>query len=95
MISLPNPVIFMTQTKLIQITNVDFDFDDDYYGDLDESQLTDQDLEDGEKYKQKILDSVVGKVYEVQDEDEISDLISDETGWSVMSVDYIEVVESF
>lgn len=95
MISLPNPTKIMIQTKLIQVTYVDFDFDDDYYGDLDESQLTDQDLEDGEKYKQKILDSVVGKVYEVENEDQIADLISDDTGWSVLSVDYIEVVESF
>lgn len=38
--------------------------------------------------QQKIISSVLGKEYEVEDEDEIADAISDDTGWLVKSLDY-------
>lgn len=38
--------------------------------------------------QQKIVDSVLGKEYEVEDETEIADAISDDTGWLVKSLDY-------
>lgn len=38
--------------------------------------------------QQKIISSVIGKVYEVEYEEEIADCISNDTGWLVESLDY-------
>ncbi len=73
---------------MLQVTEVDFDFDDDY-GNVD-----DEELQIAEDYKNKVVESVVGNVYEVEDEDELADVISDETGWCVRSLNYIQIVES-
>jgi hypothetical protein len=86
MISLPNPV--SKTMMMLQVTEVDFDFDDDY-GNVD-----DEELQIAEDYKNKVVESVVGNVYEVEDEDELADVISDETGWCVRSLNYIQIVES-
>ena len=57
------------------ITSITFDF-------------TDDDGELSAEEQQKIISSVIGKVYEVDDESEIADAISDETGWLVSALDY-------
>ena len=51
---------------------------------------------DGGKYPSQedqdaVINSVVGKTYEVEDEDFLADAISDETGWCVFDLDYEEV----
>ena len=71
----------------LKITSIQFDFDDDY-GDFTESDFTEEENELSQEYKDNLVESVIGKVYEVEDEDEIADVISDETGWCVLSLDY-------
>ena len=36
----------------------------------------------------EIKDKVMNKIWEVEDEEELADTISDETGWCVLSIDY-------
>jgi hypothetical protein len=70
-------------TMLLKLTDIEFDFED----------------RDGDvlPYDEQvaIAKSVIGEVYDVTDEDELADVISDGTGWCVKSLDYVEVSESF
>lgn len=60
---------------MLKVSSVQFDFSDSE-GELDEQS------------KKLITDSQIGKVYEVDDEDDLADAISDATGWCVESVTY-------
>jgi hypothetical protein len=42
-----------------------------------------------------VAKSVIGEVFDVDSEDELADAISDETGWCVKSLDYVEISDSF
>lgn len=70
-------------TMLLKLTDIEFDFED----------------EDGVvlPYDEQVAvaKSVIGEVYDVTDEDELADVISDDTGWCVKSLDYVEISESF
>ena len=58
------------------VTQVEFDFDDGYIP------LT--------KYEEdNIIEQAIG-IWEVDDEDELVDKISDVTGWCIRSIDYTE-----
>jgi hypothetical protein len=67
---------------LLQLTDIEFDFVDS------EGELP---------YDEQVAvsKSVIGEVFEVDDEDELADVISDETGWCVRSLDYVVISESF
>jgi hypothetical protein len=68
--------------QIIKVTDVKFDFSSD-----DGYEMAEQD-------KKNVLDKVVGKYYIIDPEtgdDELSDQISDETGWCVESCKYEEV----
>lgn len=66
---------------LLQLTDIEFDFEDSS-GELPYDEQV------------AVAKSVIGEVFEVDSEDELTDLISDETGWCVKSLNYIEIVES-
>ena len=66
---------------LLQLTDIEFDFEDSS-GELPYDEQV------------AVAKSVIGEVFEVDDEDELADLISDETGWCVKSLNYTEIVES-
>ena len=70
-------------TMLLKLTDIEFDFED----------------EDGDvlPYDEQVAvaKSIIGEVYDVTDEDELADVISDDTGWCVKSLDYVEISESF
>ena len=61
---------------ILKLTGIEFDFEDDLGEELD---LETQD---------EVYDSVMFKTYEVEDEEELADVISDETGWCIKSLDY-------
>ena len=69
-------------TMLLKLTDIEFDFED----------------EDGDvlPYDEQVavVQSVLDDVWEVYDEDELADVISDDTGWCVKSLDYVEISES-
>ena len=66
---------------LLQLTDIEFDFVDS------EGELP---------YDEQVAvsKSVIGEVFDVDDEDELADVITDETGWCIKSLNYIEIVES-
>ncbi len=66
---------------LLKLTDIEFDFEDSS-GELPYDEQV------------AVAKSVIGEVFEVESEDELADLISDETGWCVKSLDYIEIVAS-
>ena len=41
-----------------------------------------------------VAKSVIGEVFDVDDEDELADVISEQTGWCVKSLDYLVISES-
>ena len=63
---------------LLKLTDVEFDYDEDFQYD---EQVA-------------VAKSVIGEVFEVENEDELADAISDETGWCVKSLNYVEISES-
>ena len=69
-------------TMLLKLTDIEFDFVDDY-GELPYDEQV------------AVAKSVIGEVFDVENEDELADVISDETGWCVKSLDYVEIVESY
>ena len=60
-----------------KITSVTFDFSTDY----PEFSIT-------EKEQRELVSQTVGTVYQVDDEDEIADAISDDTDWLVSDFTY-------
>ena len=66
---------------LLKLTDIEFDFEDSS-GELPYDEQV------------AVAKSVIGEVFEVDDEDELADLISDETRWCVKSLNYVVIVES-
>jgi hypothetical protein len=66
---------------LLQLTDIEFDFVDSS-GELPYDEQV------------AVSKSVIGEVFEVDDEDELADVISDETGWCIKSLDYVVITES-
>ena len=60
-----------------QVTQIDFDFDDD---------MTVDD-------KQEVFDEVVGNIWEADDEDDLTDEITTVTGWCIKSIDYRHILK--
>jgi len=70
----------------LKVTEIEFDWGDDDWGIVHPD-----DIELGEQYKNKIINSVINQDYFVETEDELADVISDETGWCVNTLSYVEV----
>lgn len=67
---------------LLKLTDIEFDFED-----------SSEELPYDEQVA--VAKSVIGEVFEVDTEDELADLISDQTGWCVNSLDYLVISESY
>ena len=67
---------------LLKLTDIEFDFEDSS-GELPYDEQV------------AVSSSVIGEVFEVDNEDELADLISDQTGWCVKSLDYLVISESY
>jgi hypothetical protein len=67
---------------LLKLTEIEFDFTDDFDDELDlESQ-------------EEVYEDVMNRVWEVNDEEELADVISDDVGWSIKILDYVAITES-
>lgn len=64
-----------------KITQIEFDFDDDY----------DEEGEISDELKEEIYDDVMFRIWEVEEEEELVDEITDYSGWCVKSIDYQEI----
>ena len=60
-----------------QITDIEFDFDDSF---------------DVENYDQDVIDEVLATTWEVFDEEDLLDEISNCTGWCIKSIDYRNIL---
>jgi hypothetical protein len=67
---------------LYQITDVEFDFDDDY----------DEGWENDPIPQQQIIDDTIGHIWEADDEDDLIEEITCATGWCIKSIDYVHVL---
>lgn len=67
---------------LLKLTDIEFDFVD-----------SSEELPYDEQVA--VSSSVIGEVFEVDNEDELADVISDQTGWCVKSLDYLVISESY
>jgi hypothetical protein len=66
---------------LFQVMSIEFDWTQD---DDDWNVLVDE-------YKQDVIDSTLGEVFEVENADELPDVITKETGWKIKNLDYRRV----
>lgn len=78
----------MMALRTLQVTEVSFDFDD---------------LDFTEEDQQRVIDSVVGNVFEVEVDDDDDDEaiaealveeVTDATGWCVCSLDFVHVLNT-
>ena len=66
---------------LLKLTDIEFDFVD-----------SSEELPYDEQVA--VAKSVIGEVFDVETEDELADVISNQTGWCVKSLDYLVISES-
>ena len=64
---------------LYQITDIEFDFDDD------EDELDDD-------YKSDLFDEALSQIWEADDEDDLVEEITCATGWCIKSIDYRHIL---
>ena len=61
-----------------QVTEIEFDFDDDY----------EEGWKDVPIPKQEIIDETIGQIWEADDEDDLVEEITNATGWCIKFIDY-------
>ena len=66
---------------LFQVTYIEFDFDDAYE---DEMNAYDKD---------RFTSETIGQIWEVNDEEDLVDEITNATGWCIKSIDYVHVLK--
>ncbi len=66
---------------LLKLTEIEFDFDSE-----DEMDAYDKD---------RLASEYIGEVFDVEDGDELVDLITDQSGWCIKSLDYVQIAESY
>ena len=66
---------------LFQVTSIEFDFD-----------LDDDEIPVSDEYKEAMVDSIVGDIWEAEDEDDLLEEITAATGWCILNVDYRHVL---
>lgn len=67
---------------LFKITRIEFDFE------MEDDEFPSQD------YQENVVNESLAKVWEVDDEEELADAISDYFGWCIKSLDYVSLAES-
>lgn len=68
---------------LFKIIQIEFDFE------MEDDEFPSQD------YQETVVNEALAKVWEVDDEEELTDAISDCFGWCVKSLDYVSLAESY
>jgi hypothetical protein len=65
-----------------QVTEIEFDFDDDYAEGWENDPIP----------QQEIIDETIGQIWEAVDEDDLVEEITCATGWCIKSIDYRHVL---
>jgi hypothetical protein len=71
---------FSPEKMKLQITDIEFDLTDDCGEYIDTEMLQDQ-----------LQNVYIGQFWDVTEEDELADLISDKSGWCVNSINYKQI----
>ena len=61
-----------------QVTEIEFDFDDDYAEGWENDPIP----------QQEIIDETIGQIWEADDEDDLIEEITCASGWCINSIDY-------
>jgi len=61
-----------------QVTDIEFDFDDDYNEGWENDPIP----------QQEIIDETIGTIWEADDEDDLIEEITCASGWCINSIDY-------
>ena len=64
----------------LQVTQIEFDFE-----------IEDDDFP-SQEYQQQLTEEVIGSIWEVDDEEELTDEITNSTGWCIKSIDYRHIL---
>ncbi len=64
---------------MYQVTQIEFDFEDD------EGVLPDE-------FQKPIIDDILGQIWEANDEDDLIEEITCASGWCIKSIDYVHVL---
>jgi len=64
---------------MYQVTQIEFDFEDD------EGVLPDE-------FQKPIIDDILGQIWEANDEDDLIEEITCASGWCINSIDYVHVL---
>ena len=76
-------LVFCPQMEMnYQVTEIEFDFDDDY----------DEGWENDPIPQQEIIDETIGTIWEADDEDDLIEEITTATGWCIKSIDYRHIL---
>jgi len=67
---------------LFQVTEIEFDFDDDYYEGWEGDPIP----------QQEIIDDTIGQIWDADDEDDLVEEITCATGCCIKSIDYVHVL---
>lgn len=67
---------------IYQVTNIEFDFGDDY----------EEGWEGDPIPQEEIIRNVMNAEWEIEDEEDLVDVITEETGWCIKSIDYCTAV---
>ena len=65
-----------------QVTEIEFDFDDDY----------DEGWEGDPVPQQQIIDETISQIFEADDEDDLVEEITCATGWCIKSLDFRHIL---
>ena len=66
----------------LQITDIEFDLSDDCGEYIDTEML-----------QERLQNGYIGQFWDVNEENDLADLISDKSGWCIKSIDYVPVEE--
>ena len=69
---------------LFQVTEIEFDFDDDYAEGWKDEPIP----------QQQIIDDTIGQIWEADDEDDLIEEITCATGWCIRSIDYRHILNT-
>jgi len=65
-----------------QVTEIEFDFDDDYNEGWENDPIP----------QQEIIDETIGTIWEADDADDLVDEITNASGWCIKSIDYRHIL---
>jgi hypothetical protein len=77
-----------------QVTEIEFDFDDAWDFVSDDYAATDEFKNYKDLHKKELVESVIGQIWDADDEDDLVEEITCATGWCIKSLDYRHILNT-